>query len=135
MPECPPNYEYRAKLQKREDSEPGYVYKLLQEIDFWKSKEIKVGTIYIGGGTPSVMYSGAIKAVVEKIKSSFDCSTTNEITIECNPNSLTEEKLKEYIACGINRISLGVQSLNDEELKIIGRIHTSNQAINAINLF
>lgn len=117
-----------------ENLQPQYVDKLLQEIEFWKSKDIKVKTIYIGGGTPSVMPANAIKTVVEKIKDSFDCSSTSEITIECNPNSLTEEKLKEYISCGINRISLGVQSLNDEELKIIGRIHSSNQAIEAIKL-
>jgi len=114
-----------------------YVDKLIQEIKDWagqESENVRIDTVFLGGGTPSVMSKGLIKKVLDCVYQNFDCSKVQEITIECNPNSFTQEKLNEYKSVKINRISLGVQSLDDKVLTAIGRLHTSSQALQAISL-
>ena len=90
-------------------------------------------TVYFGGGTPSVPDSRLITALLKAIKDAFNIAPDAEITIEVNPSSVTSEKLIEYRQAGFNRISLGVQSLNDEVLKTLGRLHDSKGAIDAID--
>lgn len=89
-------------------------------------------TVYFGGGTPSVPDSRLITDLLKAIKKAFDIASDAEITIEVNPSSVTSEKLTEYLQAGFNRISLGVQSLDNEVLKTLGRLHDSKGAINAI---
>ena len=89
-------------------------------------------TVYFGGGTPSVPDSRFITDLLKAIKEAFNIASDAEITIEVNPSSVTSEKLTEYLQAGFNRISLGVQSLDDEVLKTLGRLHDSKSAINAI---
>lgn len=103
-----------------------YFNYLLEEIKMYKSilKEYKIKTIYIGGGTPSFVNEKYIKKVINEIKKYNDFSDDIEFTIEVNPGSINEEKLKEYISLGINRLSIGLQSTNDNMLKTIGRVHT-----------
>ena len=100
----------------------------LQE-EFLKDKIID--TIFIGGGTPSSVDSKYIKEILEKL-SNFQFSKNIEITIESNPNSLTREKAEAYFSSGINRISIGAQSFNDDILKRIGRIHKKDDIYRAI---
>lgn len=97
-------------------------------------KDRLITTIYIGGGTPSFVDVKHIESFIKAIKDYYNVSSNAEITIECNPCSTTLEKLKKYYNLGINRISFGIQSLNDDCLKIIGRKHTSQMAIDVINL-
>lgn len=87
-------------------------------------KNHRVISIFLGGGTPSVLEPGQIRKIIEQITALYTMSDTPEITMEMNPGTVTEEKLQEYITCGINRISIGLQSANNEELVRIGRIHT-----------
>ena len=75
----------------------------------------------LAAAPPSVLPYGCIKKIVECIQENFDISKNTEFTIEVNPNSLTDTKLKEYISCGVNRVSMGVQSINDNSLHAIGR--------------
>ena len=89
-------------------------------------------TVYFGGGTPSVPDSRFITDLLKAIKKAFNIDSDAEITIEVNPSSVTSEKLTEYLQAGFNRISLGVQSLDDEVLKTLGRLHDSKGAIEAI---
>lgn len=84
----------------------------------------KVNTIYIGGGTPSFIESKHIVNIIGKIKKYFKVNENAEITIEVNPGTVDENKLKDYFKVGINRLSIGLQSTNDNLLKEIGRIHT-----------
>lgn len=86
-------------------------------------------TIYIGGGTPSLMDPDEINRILESLQAYFNIEKNAEITIECNPSSLTEEKIEEYLKIGINRISLGVQSFDKAHLKTLGRLHTGENAI------
>ena len=93
-----------------------------------------INTIYIGGGTPSVMDSRYIAEIIDTIKEHCTLAKNTEITIEINPGTITEKKLKDYINCGINRISMGLQSGNEKLLKQLGRIHTYEDFANTYNL-
>ncbi len=108
---------------------------LIKEI---KSKNVygtkEVTTIYIGGGTPSVPDSKYIVKIIETIKEVFKVSKNAEVTIEVNPGTVTKEKLIDYKNSGINRISIGLQSTNNEILKLIGRIHNYEEFLNTYNL-
>ncbi len=105
---------------------------LRQEIEKCEQKGQKVDTIYFGGGTPSVVCEKYIADTLGYIRKNFDVSKNSEITIECNPNSASLEKLKFYRSIGITRVSFGVQSLNDKVLKFLGRKHNKKEAISAI---
>ncbi len=94
----------------------------------------KIDTVYIGGGTPSALDENKISSVFNALENSFDLSFVKEFSIECNPESITAEKLALYKKHGVNRISIGVQSLADENLKVIGRLHDANTAIEKIKL-
>ena len=83
-----------------------------------------IDTVYIGGGTPSFIDSKYIVEIVNTIKEHYTLADNIEITIEANPGTVTEAKLQDYINCGINRISIGLQSSNEVLLKQLGRIHT-----------
>ncbi len=113
-----------------------YLTALIKEIDLVKQtySNQTFSTIFIGGGTPSVLFGGFIKQLSQKIFSSFKFCKNVEFTIEVNPSSLTEEKLIEYKSAGINRISLGVQSLDDKVLKSVGRNQTKQDVLNALKL-
>lgn len=105
-----------------------YVETVINEIKNITHKEkYTVTTIYLGGGTPSILNPDYIKSILQEIKSSFEILDDAEITIEINPGTVNEEKLKKYKEYGINRLSIGLQSANDKILKKIGRIHDYKQ--------
>ncbi len=107
----------------------GYVEQLTKEIGR-QGRDCRgygVSTVFIGGGTPSILRSVELQAVMEAVRKSFSVDPEAEITIEINPGTVTKEKLDTYRACGINRISIGLQSANDEELRNLGRIHTYDE--------
>ena len=94
----------------------------------------KVSSIYFGGGTPSILKASEIKYLIKNIYKSHIIRESVELTIECNPEDLTEIKLKEYKNMGINRLSIGVQSFNDTDLKFMNRSHNAQQAISSVHL-
>ena len=110
-----------------------YFSYLEREINLYKNflREKIIDTVFIGGGTPSSVDEKFIERIL-KILSDFEFSKNPEITIESNPNSLTREKAETYFSSGINRISIGAQSFNDEILKKIGRIHKSEDIYKAL---
>lgn len=95
-------------------------------------KDKIVRTIFFGGGTPSFVESKFIIKTLEMIKQNFNVSKEAEISIECNPNSATFDKLKDYVRAGFNRVSFGVQSLDDNLLHFLGRKHNHAIALRAI---
>ena len=108
---------------------------IYKEINFWGIREFyKVDTIFIGGGTPSYVDTEIIKNILNKISDNFLLSKNPEITLEINPEDVSEKKALEWKEIGINRCSLGVQSLVNSELKILNRRHDSEKAIEAINI-
>ena len=84
----------------------------------------QVSTVFIGGGTPSILTGQQVQNLIDAVYESFPVEADAEMTIECNPGTLTEEKVESYLACGLNRLSFGLQSSDNEELKLLGRIHT-----------
>lgn len=112
-----------ANIQKR------YVEQLVEEI-YCQSAHYpgwKVISVYLGGGTPSLLEPKEISSVMEAVRSRFDVAEEAEVTIEVNPGTVNMEKLKAYLDGGINRISIGLQSTDDRELKSLGRIHTYDE--------
>lgn len=93
----------------------------------------EVQTIYIGGGTPSLIDSDYITIIMSAARDSFDVAEDAEISIEVNPGTLTGEKAASYIQCGINRMSIGLQSAQSDELGALGRIHNYDQFLAAYN--
>ena len=108
---------------------------IYKEINFWGITEFYiVDTIFIGGGTPSYIDTEIIKNIINKISDNFLLSKNPEITLEINPEDVTKTKALEWEKIGINRCSLGVQSLVNSELKILNRRHDSEKAMEAINI-
>lgn len=112
---------YPATEREQED----YLELLLQEIEeqSFFYKEYQVISIFIGGGTPSLLPADSIKKIFEKLNHNFTIRKDCEITLEANPDSLTQTKLAAYLQAGINRLSIGLQSADDDELRRLGRIH------------
>lgn len=129
-------YSYRCNsdLQKK------YVDALIDEIktsrrcaEFLQGN-FKADTLYLGGGTPSVLSSDDLTAVIEAAKSRFDMGDGTEITVECNPGSDIQSLIPAFKKCGVNRISLGMQSAVDAERRILGRQADRNTIKEVINL-
>ena len=91
-------------------------------------------TVYIGGGTPSVVDSKFILGAIRQIKKQFTLTDNAEITIEINPGTLTEQKVKDYLSVGINRFSIGLQTGYDDQLKRLNRIHTAKDFLHCCNM-
>ncbi|WP_054691922.1 radical SAM family heme chaperone HemW [Syntrophomonas palmitatica] len=94
-----------------------------------------IQSIYIGGGTPSLLSPQQIQTIITVIKNSFNLNIDAEISLEANPAALHEQKMAGLLEAGINRFSLGVQSFDDEELRLMGRAHNARQAYETIELF
>lgn len=92
----------------------------------------KADTIFIGGGTPSILTAEQIKRISQSVFDNFDIDPNYEFTTEANPGTLDDDKITAMLESGINRISVGVQSFNDDELRVIGRIHDAQTAYNTI---
>ena len=113
-----------------------YAKRLMEDIDVMGKRygEIPVETIFIGGGTPSVPDSGLIVEIMEHVRHAFHVADGAEISMEANPGTVTREKLTDYRKAGINRLSFGLQSANDRELKLLGRIHTWAEFLESFTL-
>lgn len=137
-PFCVKKCEYCDFLSFSSDdnTQARYVHALLQEIKYYGSlmKNYRVSTIYIGGGTPSWLDENLMTTVMKQVHDSFSIAPDAEISIECNPGTVTEAKLRKYLASGINRLSIGLQSGDNEELKLLGRIHTYEQFLKTYEL-
>lgn len=106
-----------------------YVNALQNELNFYGSKygDRYISTIFIGGGTPSWLNERMMASVMECVYRNFEVASDAEITIECNPGTVSDTKFAVYKEAGINRLSIGLQSANNDELKTLGRIHTYEQ--------
>lgn len=138
IPFCVKKCAYCDFLSSPQDEKTiqNYVDALVKEIHAHKDKEVeyKVSTIFMGGGTPSILKEKQIQQIFETLNDVFQITKSAEITIETNPGTITREKLEIYRECGINRISFGLQSTNNEELKLLGRIHTYEEFLESFSL-
>ncbi len=121
----------------KQEKQQEYINAVKSEIDTYQLEKYNVTTIYIGGGTPSYIESKYIVELIEKLKNKLKNNITKfeeiEITIEVNPGTVTKEKLQDFKSCGINRLSIGLQTTNNNLLKQIGRIHTYEEFLDTYN--
>lgn len=122
-------------LSLRED----FVELLLKEIDlklesYPQLAQRELQTIFFGGGTPSLLEPKELEQIINGLSKHFRIASDVEFTLECNPGTVTEEKLRGYRNLGVNRLSFGVQSFDAYELEWLGRIHDANQAREAVSL-
>ena len=91
-------------------------------------------TIYLGGGTPSLLDPAEVARLIDACRRSFDLAAEPEVTLEANPETIRAERLDGFRAAGVNRLSFGVQSFRDEELRRLGRLHSAERARDAYQL-
>lgn len=111
-----------------------FVKTLLKEIEIRRKylHNEKINTIYLGGGTPSILSTKEIKLIIDQIKKHFKLSDTIEITIETNPDDLKGEKLPQIKNTAINRLSIGIQSFHNDDLQYLNRLHNADDALQSI---
>ncbi|MBF0552936.1 MAG: radical SAM family heme chaperone HemW [Nitrospirae bacterium] len=123
---------YESGMER--EMEKRYVNALKSELILRKDNIGTLKTIYIGGGTPSIFEAGSIARILEFINNNFGIESGAEITMEANPSSVDDEKLRALRQAGVNRISVGVQSFNDAELQSLRRIHNAAEAARALDI-
>lgn len=132
-PYCDFNSHVRAHFDERAWSSA-----IAREIGFFASQmepsRPTVDSIFFGGGTPSLMSGRAVGSTLDAIAKSWPLSGEVEITLEANPSSADASRFRDYRMAGVNRLSLGIQALNDRDLKFLGRLHDAEEARNAVNL-
>ncbi|HRP59072.1 MAG TPA: radical SAM protein, partial [Vicingus sp.] len=94
----------------------------------------QITTIYFGGGTPSILGFDELKILIDALNKNYAIAKEVELTVECNPDDLTKQKLDELKSAGVNRLSIGVQSFFDDDLQFFNRAHAANEAEKAILL-
>ena len=109
-----------------------YTDALCKELILKKGDAGELKTVYIGGGTPTILPEECFGQLFKCLKENFKFSDSPEITVEANPGTIDKSKIDAMLSLGVNRLSIGVQSFNDAELETLGRIHTSNEAVKAI---
>ena len=116
-------------IADRENSIPRFINTIVKEIETCSVdvSNWKLETIFIGGGTPSLLIGSYIESIIKALERKYDLTKIKEFTIEANPGEAPLERLKDYRSLGINRLSMGVQSLEPDLLKFLTRIHSANQ--------
>lgn len=123
---------YRISTINEEDYLRGYLTELRYYYN--KTKNRKIGSIFFGGGTPSLMSVNFLKSLIDKINDLWGIDNNIEISMEANPTTVEINKFQNFKDIGINRLSIGIQSLNNNELKFFGRIHNAEDGIQAIKI-
>lgn len=124
------NFHFSTTLNSRSDVVTAIISELDKRHTYLQNRSLD--TIYFGGGTPSVLTADEIASILKGISKHFDYDEATEITLEANPEDLTDEYLKQLKTIGINRLSIGVQSFHDEDLKFMNRSHNAKQAKDSI---
>lgn len=129
-----PYCDFNSHALKAEDSESEYIKALINDLkeEAILSQGRPIQSIFIGGGTPSLISAEGYDTLFSAIQQELTLAPSAEITLEANPGSVESARFKSYHSLGINRLSIGVQSFNDEALKRLGRVHSSEQAKAAI---
>lgn len=115
------------------DEKNAYIDALCREILSYKEKGIVVDTVFFGGGTPTLLSVEDMRKITSAINISFSVEKDAEFTVEANPGTTSYEKLSGFIDCGVNRFSIGLQTIHENELKMLGRIHTYNDFLTTYN--
>lgn len=120
---------------REDDKMDKYVDYVIKELALYDKKDYQLDTVYLGGGTPSYLPDAAIQRIMQAVNTYFELTPEAEVTIEMNPETVSLESLDAYLESGMNRFSMGIQSFNDEVLKIMGRLHRSEMIYEKLELF
>jgi oxygen-independent coproporphyrinogen-3 oxidase len=131
-PYCDFNSHVRAKIDGEAWS--GALVRELETVAARLDERRPLASIFFGGGTPSLMPGATVARVIQTAERLFGFAPDVEITLEANPTSVDAARFRDYCAAGVNRVSLGVQALNDEDLRALGRLHTVDEALRAVAL-
>jgi len=119
-------------LHYNETSAREYIDAVCKELSMKKNLAAELKTIYIGGGTPSLLPAGCFKQLFKHLNDIFSLSPSAEITVEMNPQTIDDSKIDTLLSIGVNRLSVGIQSFSNDELRTLGRIHTADNALRTI---
>lgn len=126
------DFHFSVNTKLRSEMVDAIIGEIEHRKNYLNTKTIQ--TIYFGGGTPSILDTAELELILEKIYKEFEVSSNAEITIECNPDDLSKQKLTELKKLGFNRLSIGLQSFNEDELKWMNRAHTAKESIECVKL-
>ncbi len=126
------DFHFSTSLQNKD----AFLIALKKEIVLQKAylKSEKISTVYFGGGTPSLLSKNELNEIFDCLKNNFQIEEDAEITLEANPDDLTTEKIKDLKDTSVNRLSIGIQSFYDEDLKLMNRAHSAEESIKAVKL-
>jgi len=124
------DFHFSTSLKSKNDFLDALKKEIYLQKDYLETKNIS--TVYFGGGTPSVLSGNEICGILDELSNCFSIDKDAEITLEANPDDLSKEKLKELAQTPVNRLSIGIQSFSDEDLKFLNRIHNSSDAIRSV---
>src|ERR1700712_5860423 len=129
-----PYCDFNSHVRHQPVDQPRFTAAFLREMEAMRalSGPKTVTSIFLGGGTPSLMDPATVGAILEGIGRNWYVPDGIEITMEANPTSVEAERFRGYRAAGVNRVSLGVQAMNDADLKALGRLHTADEAMAAV---
>ncbi|MCK6650379.1 MAG: radical SAM protein, partial [Bacteroidia bacterium] len=124
------DFHFSTSLKNKE----ALLHALNKEIELQKDylETKRISTVYFGGGTPSLLEQTELMRIFDSLNKYFEIDSDAEITLEANPDDLTKNKIRELRSTPINRLSIGIQSFYDEDLKLMNRAHNSQEAISAV---
>ena len=132
-----PYCDFNSHQLRSDLDETSYIHALLNDFEFEINRQDSpkvISSIFIGGGTPSLFSAESIDRLLSGIRAKVKCSQEAEITLEANPGACDESRFKGYRQAGVNRLSLGIQSFNQNHLKVLGRVHDCDQALSAVEM-
>jgi oxygen-independent coproporphyrinogen-3 oxidase len=131
-----PYCDFNSHVRAGGIDEARFLRAYLTELRYWAelAPGRRVTSIFFGGGTPSLMSADTVGAILDAIAEAWSVAADAEITLEANPSSVEAARFRAYRAAGVNRVSLGVQSLDDADLRALGRLHTAKEALAAVEV-
>lgn len=126
------NFHFSTSLHNKNEMMESLLHEIALQKNFLGNKTIE--SIYIGGGTPSLLSSRETEALIHQVKSNFAVASEIECTLEANPDDISAEKIRELVSIGVNRLSIGIQSFYEEDLQYMNRGHNAEQAERCIQL-
>lgn len=127
------NFHFATSLKNKDEMVNAIATEIALTPYFNNNKKTPVNTIYFGGGTPSILNTADLELIFNALHKKFTVAKDAEITLEANPDDITDEKLKQWKAIGINRFSLGIQSFDDAELQWMNRAHNAAESLQCIS--
>ncbi len=131
-----PYCDFNSHVRRTPIDEAAYINAFIRDItqDAHRIDNRPLTSIFFGGGTPSLIHPRTVEAIIDTLQRQFGFHNTIEITLEANPTSVESQKFADFKTAGVNRVSLGVQSLNDTDLKMLGREHSAAEALRAVHI-